>query len=103
MRRIGYPTKRLLAVFVDALHNAKAEVDRTAAANALAEVGARDRIPDLIRALKDPSAWVRRTVVEALARLEAREALDALARLTEDESEAVRAAARKAIRSIEGS
>ncbi|MHC5033358.1 MAG: HEAT repeat domain-containing protein, partial [Planctomycetota bacterium] len=91
LRRIGYPMKRLLPVFVDALKNAKSEYDRTTAAEVLAEAEARDHIPDLIRALDDPSDWVRRTVIEALADLGAREALPKLRRLTEDPSEAVQA------------
>ncbi|MHC4974504.1 MAG: HEAT repeat domain-containing protein [Planctomycetota bacterium] len=102
LRRIGYPMKRLLPVFVDALKNAKSEYDRTTAAEVLAEAEARDHIPDLIRALDDPSDWVRRTVIEALADLGAREALPKLRRLTEDPSEAVQAAARKAVSRLGG-
>jgi len=102
LRRFGYPPKILLPVFVGGLRRAKSEHHRTLAAEFLADVGAHAHVPDLIRALDDPSAWVRRKVAEALGKLKARSALDALARLTVDESEAVQAAARAAIRSIEG-
>jgi len=103
LRRIGYPREKLVAVFADCLRRAKSEHHRTLAAEFLADVGAHDHVPDLVRALDDPSGWVRRTVAEALGKLQAREALPALRKLTErDESEAVQAAARDAIRSIEG-
>ena len=103
LRRIGYPQEKLVAVFVDGLRTAKSEHHRTLAAAFLADAGAYAHVPDLIRALDDPSAWVRRTAVEALGRLQAREALPALRkREEEDDSEPVRAAAREAIRSIEG-
>jgi HEAT repeat protein len=101
LKRIGFPPRTLLPVFVEGLHRAKSEFDRTTAAEILAELRAVDHVPDLIEALDDPSDWVRRTVVEALAQLDAREALPKLRRLTEDPSEAVQEAARKAVRAME--
>ena len=68
------------------------------AAEALAQLGAREAIPRLAELLEDDRPGVRRAALRALGRLRAREALDRCRRLaSEEESDAVRVAAQAVV------
>ena len=74
---------------------------RKAAAVALGEIGSKEAVPHLIKALKDKKWYVRKAAAEALGKIGSKEAVPHLAKALKDEDRDVRRAAVQALKEIE--
>ena len=68
----------------------------------MAELDAREAIPQLIKVLKDPEEWVRKSAAKALGILKAREAVPALIEKIDDPSSLVRKSVIRSLGQIGG-